>query len=64
MSYEEFLSRIDEFVGCVMEFEANWKKDGSHAGNFQRVVWDDKEFGSPGPDSLMETVAVRLVRRA
>jgi hypothetical protein len=63
MSYEEFLDRIDELVGYVVEFEAIWKRDGTHAGRFQRYVWDNKEFGPPSEDALMETVGVRVIRK-
>lgn len=64
MSYEEFLKRIDEFVGYVVEFEANWKRDGKHAGNFQRYVWDNKQFGPTAEDALMEVVGVKVIRKA
>jgi hypothetical protein len=64
MSYQEFLSRIDEFVGCIVEFTSVWKCDGTPAGKFQRYVWDNKEFGPPSKDALMEVINVEVIRKA
>ena len=63
MSYAEFLERIDEFVGYVVEFESVWKSDGKHAGYFQRYVWDNKEFGPSSKEALMEVVGVKVIRK-
>lgn len=59
MSYEEFLNRIDEFVGHVVEFTAKFKSDGK-TFKTQRYVWDSKEFVQLRPDSLIEIVEVRI----
>lgn len=62
MSYEEFLSRIDEFIGCVVEFTSRFKSDGK-IFKTQRYVWDRKEFAEPKEDSLIEVLKVRVIRK-
>ncbi len=62
ISYKEFLSRIDDFVGCIVEFTVKRKQDG-YISHTQRYVWDNKEFGELKQDSLIEIFDVRFVRK-
>lgn len=64
MTYDEFLENIDSYVGYIVEFTAIWTKDGNPAGRFQRYVWDNKEFGKPSADRLMDITNVEIIRKA
>lgn len=57
MSYNEFLGKIDKFVGHVVEFTFQCKYDGKTRKS-QRYVWDNKEFGKQKPDCLIEVINV------
>ena len=61
MSYKEFLSNIDKYVGKVVEFTSRFKADG-RTFKTERYVWDKKEFGEPKEDSLIEVVSVKVIR--
>lgn len=61
MSYDEFLNDIDEYVGKVVQFVSRFKSDG-RIFKTERYVWDNKEFGKPSPDALIEVIEVNGVR--
>lgn len=61
MSYSEFLTRINEFVGHVVEFTSRFKETGK-IFTTQRFVWDRQEFGVLKEDSLIEVINVELVK--
>ncbi len=61
MSYNEFLSNIDKYVGKVVRFTSRMKATGK-VGTFERYVWDNKEFGALREDSLIEILNVEIVR--
>ena len=61
MSYDEFLNNIDEYVGKVVQFVSRFKSDG-RIFKTERYVWDNKEFGNPSPDALIEVIEVNGVR--
>lgn len=63
MTYKKFLKNIDQYVGYIVEFETVWTKTGERAGAFQRYVWDNKEFGEPASDRLMDVVNVKIIRK-
>lgn len=61
MRYEEFIERIDEFVGHTVRITSRIKADGKHI-TAERYVWDNKSFGLPRPDSLIDPISVELLR--
>lgn len=60
MTYTEFLSNIDKYVGYVVEFKTRFKSNGKIFTS-QRYVWDNKEFGALKPDSLIEVLSVKIL---
>jgi hypothetical protein len=60
MTYTEFLSNIDKYVGYVVEFKTRFKSNGKIFTS-QRYVWDNKEFGALKPDSLIEVLSVKVL---
>lgn len=62
MSYSEFLNRINDFVGHVVEFTSRFKENGK-TFKTQRFVWDSKEFGEFKEDSLVEIIKVELIKQ-
>ena len=61
MSYREFLDNIDSYVGKVVEFTSRFKADGK-TFKTERYVWDNKEFGEPDKDALIEVIEVKVIR--
>lgn len=60
MTYTEFLSNIDKYVGYVVEFKTRFKSNDKIFTS-QRYVWDNKEFGALKPDSLIEVLSVKVL---
>lgn len=60
MSYNVFLMNIDKYVGKRVRFHSRFKADGTEFMT-ERYVWDNKEFGSLAPDSLIEVLNVEIV---
>lgn len=61
MSYVEFIKNINQYVGRVVEFTIKMKAIGKTTKT-QRFVWDNKEFGYPSKDSLIEVLNVKMVK--
>ena len=61
MSYREFLDNIDAYVGKVVEFTLRFKADGK-TFKTERYVWDNKDFGEPDKDALIEIIEVKVIR--
>lgn len=61
MSYREFLNNIDSYVGKVIEFTSRIKANGKIFKS-ERYVWDNKEFGEPKEDALIEVIEVKVIR--
>ena len=61
MSYREFLDNIDNYVGKVVEFTSRFKADGK-TFKTERYVWDNKDFGEPDKDALIEIIEVKVIR--
>lgn len=60
MSYNEFLKNIDKYVGKKVRLHSKFKAEGIEFKT-ERYVWDNKEFGSLTPDSLIEVLNVEIV---
>ncbi len=60
MSYKDFLDNIDKYVGKIVEFTIK-PKANNQVFKSQRVVWDNKEFGPPSKDALIEVLYVEVV---
>ena len=61
MSYREFLDNIDAYVGKVVEFTSRFKANGK-TFKTERYVWDNKDFGEPDKDALIEIIEVKVIR--
>ena len=61
MSYREFLDNIDAYVGKVVEFTSRFKADGN-TFKTERYVWNNKDFGEPDKDALIEIIEVKVIR--
>lgn len=57
MSYDEFLSNINEYVGKNVTFVSRFKADGK-IFKTERHVWDSEEFAKPNADALIEVIEV------
>lgn len=60
MSYDEFLTNIDKYVGRKVKFYSKHKILGTEFTTI-RYVWDNKEFGKPAPDALIEVLKVEII---
>ena len=59
MNYDEFIRRINEFVGKKVVFTATHKITG-RTNTFGRFVWDDKEFGKQNDDCIFVIHSVEI----
>ena len=59
MSYNEFVERIDEFVGKTVVFTATHTIT-NRTNTFVRKVWDNKEFGKQSENATFVIHSVEI----
>jgi hypothetical protein len=59
LAYNEFIERIDEFVGKTVVFTATHKIT-KRTNSFVRKVWDNKEFGKQAENGVFVIHSVEI----